>query len=142
MTETVHVRRTPDEVFDYTQDYAHRREWDSLVTSAQVLSEEPRRVRLTMSGLGTFTLAYKLFRRGGRTSAAFEIEKSPLFSGGGGSWDYAARADGTDWSQTSTVEFKNAFLGRLFGPMIRWNMRRSSLKAMNRARDIMESPEA
>ena len=138
VAETVHVRRTPEEVFDYTQDYAHRRDWDSLVTSAQVVGEDPRRVRLTMSGVGTFTLAYKLFRRGGRTSAAFEVERSSLFSGGGGSWDYAARADGTDWTQTSTVEFKNAIVGRLLAPMVAWNMRRSSRKAMNRAKEIME----
>ena len=67
-----------------------------------------------------------------------------IFSGGGGSWDYAARPDGTDWTQTSTVEFKNALLGRLLAPMVRWNMRRSSLRAMHRARDLMEaaSPKA
>ena len=82
---TVHVNRTPEEVFDYTQDYATRSAWDSSVTAARVVNDEPRRVEMTMRGIGPFVLEYKLFRRGGRTSAAFNGMRSRLFSGGGGS---------------------------------------------------------
>ena len=82
---TVHVNRTPEEVFDYTQDYATRSAWDSSVTAARVVNDEPRRVEMTMRGIGPFVLEYKLFRRGGRTSAAYNGTRSRLFSGGGGS---------------------------------------------------------
>ena len=141
MTEshTVHVKRTPEAVFDYTQDYATRTDWDSSVTSAKVVSENPRRVEMAMRGIGPFVLEYKLFRRGGRTSAAFNGMRSRLFSGGGGSWSYEPADGGTDWAQTSTLEFKNRVVGFLMAPMVRWNMRRATIKSMNRAKEIMES---
>ena len=49
--ESVWVKRSPEEVFDYTQDYATRADWDPTVKSAKVLSEEPRRVQAVMEGI-------------------------------------------------------------------------------------------
>ncbi len=138
-SHTVRVNRTPEEVFDFTQDYSQRMSWDASVKSAKVLSEDPRRVELEMGGIGPFVLEYKLFRRGGRTSAAFREMGSPLFSGGGGSWSYEPVDGGTDWTQTSTLEFKNSLVGRLFAPALRWNMNRLTKQAMGRAKEIMES---
>ena len=68
VTESVFVARPPDEVFDFTQDYAYRAEWDAGVTSATVLGEEPRRVRVAMRGLGEATLTYQ--PSGGRNGRA------------------------------------------------------------------------
>lgn len=139
VAHTVHVNRTPEEVFDYTQDYATRMDWDPTVKSAKVLSEDPRRVQLDLEGIGPMVLEYKLFRRGERTSAAFSGVSSRLISGGGGSWDYAAANGGTDWTQTSTLEFRNGLVGRLFAPFLRRNMATLTRKAMEKAKAIMES---
>jgi hypothetical protein len=139
VAHTVHVKRTPDEVFDYTQDYGTRMEWDPTVKSARVLSKEPRVVELLLSGIGPATLRYQLFRRGERTSAAFTSDKSRLIAGGGGSWSYEPRDGGTDWTQTSTLEFRNGLVGRLFAPILRRNMATLTRKGMEKAKSIMES---
>ncbi|HUP83452.1 MAG TPA: SRPBCC family protein [Candidatus Limnocylindria bacterium] len=139
VAHTVHVKRTPEEVFDYTQDYTTRMDWDPTVKSAKVLSEDPRRVQVDLKGIGSLVIAYKLFRRGERTSAAFNDVRSRLIAGGGGSWSYAAADGGTDWTETSTLEFRNGLVGRLFAPILRRNMKTLSRKSMEKAKAIMES---
>jgi hypothetical protein len=139
VSHTVHVKRSPEEVFDYTQDYSTRMDWDATVKSARVLDEEPRRVQVDMEGIGPLVIEYKLFRRGERTSAAFNDVRSRLIAGGGGSWTYEARDGGTDWTETSTLEFRNGFVGKLLAPVLRRNMRTLTSKAMAKAKAIMES---
>jgi ribosome-associated toxin RatA of RatAB toxin-antitoxin module len=139
VSHTVHVKRTPEEVFDFTQDYSRRMSWDPTVRSATVLSTNPRRVQVDMEGLGPLVIEYKLDRRGERTSAAFRDVKSKLISGGGGSWSYEARAGGTDWTETSTLEFRNALVGLFFAPILRRNMATLTRRAMNKAKEMMES---
>jgi len=139
-TESVWVDRSPDDVFDYTQDYATRRDWDTTVKSAEVLSREPLRVRQELEGIGPVVMEYKLYRRGDRTTAAFTETRSKLISGGGGSWSYVAKDGGTDWSQTATLEFRNGLVGRLLAPLLRRNMHTLMRKAMVKAKSIMESP--
>jgi uncharacterized membrane protein len=140
-SETIHVDRPPDEVFDYTQDYSTRPEWDASIASAEVIGEDPRRVRAEVRGVGTMVIEYKLFRRGERTSAAFTETDSRFFSGGGGSWSYVAAAGGTDWTQTNTMEFKSWLVGQLLAPLARRNLSSGMRKSMARAKEIMESAE-
>ncbi len=137
-TESMWVNGSPEDVFDYTQDYATRTDWDPAVISAKVLSEEPRRVEAVMQGIGSLVIEYKLYRRGERTSAAFRDVNSRLISGGGGSWSYDAREGGTDWTQTSTLEFRHAPVGWLLAPLLRRNMKTLTRKAMAEAKRIME----
>ena len=141
VSHTVHVKRSPEDVFDYTQDYSTRMDWDPTVKSAKVVSEDPRRVQAVMEGIGPLVIEYKLFRRGERTSAAFSDLSSRLIAGGGGSWSYQARDGGTDWTQTSTLEFRNTVVGRLFAPILRRNMSTLTAKAMAKAKQIMESDQ-
>lgn len=139
VTATLRVERAPEAVFDHTQDYGRRAEWDRAVTDAQVLSESPRRIRLTVRGLGRFTVSYRLFRRPERTSAEFEDVSSPWITGGGGSWRYEASGDGTDWTQTNTLELKRPRLLRSLAPLIERNLRSSMRRAMAEAKAIMEA---
>jgi hypothetical protein len=139
VSHRVHVDRSPEEMFDYTQDYSTRTDWDATVKSAKVLSEDPRRVQVVMEGIGPLVIEYKLFRRGERTSAAFSDVGSRLIAGGGGSWSYEARDGGTDWTETSTLEFRNGLVGRLLAPLLRRNMATLTRKAMEKAKSIMES---
>ena len=138
-TETVWVDRSPEAVFDYTQDYATRTDWDPTVMSAKVLSEEPLRVQAVMRGIGPLVIEYKLYRRGERTSAAFSNVNSTLVSGGGGSWSYVAREGGTDWTQTATLEFRHLVVGWLLRPLLRRDMSTLMRKSMAAAKRIMES---
>ncbi|MEO5705192.1 MAG: SRPBCC family protein [Candidatus Limnocylindrales bacterium] len=139
MSETIHVDRSPEVVFDYTQDYATRTDWDDTIKRAEVLSDEPRRVRITAPGLGTFTLEYRLFRRGDRTSAAFADLENAFFSGGGGSWRYEPRDGGTDWTESNTLELRRPRLLGWLAPMVAWNLRNGTRRAMAKAKGILES---
>ena len=139
VTESIRVDRPPEAVFDYTQDYATRPDWDPAVVKARVLSENPRRVAIVSPGLGSYTLEYKLFRRGDRTSAAFEDVEAWLFSGGGGSWRYEPDGSGTRWTQVNTLELRHPRLTGWLAGMIERNVRSSMRKGMTRATSIMES---
>ena len=139
VSETVHVRRPPEEVFDYTQDYATRSDWDASVTEAEVLSDEPRRVRIVLRGVGRMIIEYQLFRRGDRTSAAFTEIDSRYFTGGGGSWSYVARDGGTEWTQTNTLQLKPGVVGRILAPMTRRSLASGMRSAMEKAKTIMET---
>lgn len=141
-THTVHVRRSPADVYDYTQNYSTRTVWDRSITSVEKLADSPRRYRLAIRGSGRFVIEYRLDRRGERTSAAFTEAQSLLFSGGGGSWSYEPNGDGTDWSTTNTLELKHRFLGRLLGPTIRRQLLASMRESMAEAKRIMESGDA
>src|SRR5690606_1196487 len=123
---------------DYTQNYYSRADWDPAITEAEVVSEEPRRVVVRAKGVGRYTIEYRLFRRGDRTSAAFTDVSSTWLSGGGGSWRYEARDGGTDWTQTNTLELKYPLLSRLFAPFVERQLRASMREAMASAKAIME----
>lgn len=138
VSETVHVEQPPEAVFDYTQDYATRAVWDPGISEAQVLSEEPRRVRVRVPNVGRFTVEYRLFRRGERTSAAFVDVDSPWISGGGGSWSYEAADGGTSWTQTNTMELRHPRLFGWLAPIFRRNLAASMRQAMANAKRILE----
>ena len=140
VTESIPVDRGPEAVFDYTQDYATRTDWDPAIRRARVLGEDPRRVELTSPGLGTYVLEYRLFRRGDRTSAAFEDVGAWLFKGVGGSWRYEADGAGTRWTQTNTLELRHPRLTGWLAPLVERNVRTSMRTAMARANSTMESP--
>ena len=139
VSHTVHVARSPEEVFDYTQDYRTRSDWDPDNTDSEILSEEPRRVRSKVKGVGSAVVEYKLFRRPERTSAAFIEVDSRYVTGGGGSWSYAARGGGTDWTQNNTIELKPGLTSRLLVPIVRRSLSTSMRKSMASAKKIMES---
>jgi hypothetical protein len=139
VSESTLVARDPEAVFDYTQDYATRTDWDPAIKRARVLGEDPRRVEITSPGLGTYVLEYRLFRRGDRTSAAFEDLGAWLFSGGGGSWRYEAEGGATRWTQVNTLELRHPRLTGWLAPLIERSVRSSMRTAMTRAKAIMES---
>lgn len=84
--ESIKIAAPPNVVLDYTQDFAHRRDWDDPSEAAQVVATEPRRVRVRLKDTGTATIVYRLERRPELTRLAFEDIESPWIRGGGGSW--------------------------------------------------------
>jgi hypothetical protein len=109
------------------------------VRRAHVLDESPRRVRVAVRGLGSFTIEYRLFRRGERTSAAFVDVDSWVISGGGGSWAYEGQGDGTDWTQTNTIELRHPRLLGWMKALLERSLRTSMRTAMSNARSMLES---
>lgn len=139
VTESIWIDRPPDVVFDYTQDYARRTEWDAGVTEAALVGTEPRTARIVMRGLGSATLVYRLDRRPERTSLAFRDVRSAWITGGGGSWDYEPVDGGTRWQQTNTLELKRPTLMRLLAPLVERSLRRAMRQSMVAAKARLES---
>jgi hypothetical protein len=139
VSESIVVARPPIDVFDFTQDYDRRPEWDTYVTAAEIVSYAPRRVIVRVAAVGRYTVEYRLFRRGERTSAQFVDVESRWLAGGGGSWRYEPVAEGTRWTQTNTFELKHPRLLRWAAPLVRMLLRRSMRQAMREARRLMDA---
>ena len=141
-TESIWVARSPEDVFDYTQDYARRTEWDAGILEATLVGTDPRAARVRVRGLGRMTVVYQLDRRPERTSAAFIDVESMWITGGGGSWEYEPSDGGTRWQQTNAMELKRP---RLTGWLASWferNLRSSMQASMAEAKRRLEGAPA
>jgi len=139
VTASIEIGRPPEEVFDFTQDYARRPRWDRSVRSATVLAALPLpRVQVRASGLDAI-FQYKQFARPAATSLVMEEVRSPLVAGGGGAWSYRSTAGGTLWTQTNTIVLREGLLSRLLAPLIRRGFERSVRGAMARAKELLEA---
>ena len=139
VTEVVVVARDPAAVFDYTQDYGRRTEWDRGIAEATVLGSNPRTVRVRIEGLGTMTVVYRLDRRPERTSAAFEDVESRWITGGGGAWQYEPVEGGTRWQQTNSLECRPVWYARLLAPLMERSLRASTRRSMAEAKRRLEA---
>ena len=142
VSESIDIARPPDAVWDFTQDYSRRADWDVGVRTAQLIGEEPRRAHLELAGLGPVTAEYRLYRRPERTSLAFTEVRSPWVIGGGGSWDYQTVAGGTRWTQTNTLVLRPGIRSRLLAPLVRARLAASTRRSLRRAKRLLESLEA
>ncbi len=140
--DEIFIRATPEEVWDYTQDWTRRHEWDAAVRSAEVLGAAPRVVRMRGAASFAATVTYKLDDRPRRTSLAMTEVSSPVVAGGGGSWEYAAENGGTRFSQSNTITLRDGLLARAAAPLLSWMFRRSTRKALRTAKRILEAGAA
>ncbi|MBI3542718.1 MAG: SRPBCC family protein [Deltaproteobacteria bacterium] len=132
--ESVVVAASPEAVWDYTQDWRRRREWDGSVSEVLELVEAPRRhVKARFAGGMVFDVEYKLNDRPRMTSLAMVNGTSSWVTGGGGSWRYEARGDGTEWVQTNTLVLADRFPMRLLRPLLAVSLGWSTRRAMRKA---------
>lgn len=67
--EKITINAVPEKVWDYTQDWNRRREWDDSVLEVTYQSNEPhKRVKAYFKGGITFDIEYKLNDRPRQTS--------------------------------------------------------------------------
>ena len=139
ITHSVFINASPEKVWDFTQDYSKRASWDNTVLEAKVLQTDPHReVWLKLKGNSEMTFVYKLDDRPNKTSLVAKDVKSSFITGGGGSWRYEPRDEGTLWTQTNTLVLKPSFGIKLFLFLIRFTMSRQMKIAMLKAKEIME----
>src|SRR4051794_28012897 len=101
--ETIFIDAPIERVWDYTQDFTHRPEWDRSIVDAEVLQREPAVVRVKVKGGVSMTATYKLRDRPRKTSLVMTDSTSRILSGGGGSWSYEPSGGGTSFTQTNTI---------------------------------------
>ncbi len=139
ITEKITIEASPGAVWDYTQDFNRRTEWDGSVLGAEMIgSDLERAARVRYKGGLECTFQYKLFERPTRTTLAMTDVRSPIFSGGGGSWRYQPAGVGTEWTQVNTLTFRNPMLYWLLRWPIAWGLRRSTRQGMLKVKGILE----
>ena len=136
------IDRSPEVVWDFTQEFSRRSAWDPAILEARVLATMPV-PRVEVRGPVGFcaVFQYKQFDRPLRTSLAMEEIQSKWIVGGGGSWSYGSLRSTTRWTQTNTIVLKAGLLLRLAAPFIRWQFRRVTLAAMRRAKAQIEGSD-
>ncbi|MCB9216460.1 MAG: SRPBCC family protein [Candidatus Kapaibacterium sp.] len=140
--EKIYIARSPEVVWDYTQDYSRRHLWDRSVISARVIQEEPVRVvEIRARGRMRARFQYKYGKRPHKTTLAMIQVESPFVVGGGGSWVYEPESEGTWWTQVNTLILKENLLVRLLRPMIVKQLRQGIRSSMEVARRIIEGEE-
>jgi hypothetical protein len=139
--ETVTISKPREKVFEFTQDWSRRQEWDESVVAAVPLPGEERAYRVRGAAGVSFEARYKLFRAPERTSLAMEKVVPEIFTGGGGSWDYAAEGRDTRWTQTNTLTLSDGLVSRIIAPIMRWQLRAATRKAMLRAKKLLETSD-
>lgn len=135
-SESIEVEGQPEVVFDYTQDYNHRLEWDTFLIEACLLGnagEADRGVKawcVARNGLGMET-EYVSFHRPRVT--AIKMTKGPrMFASFAGSWRFAEVAPGTT-RVTFAYAFSLRFPHFLVSPVIRAILQRN---VRQRLRDL------
>lgn len=126
-------------VWDFTQDYDLRADWDKSVKEAKVIKGRPGKIVLIKSfGNQHVLFKYKQEKRPEKTSLAILETNSFWLKGGGGSWIYLPKDGGTNWTQTNTIILRKGMLGAFalsfIFQLFKWNTER----AMKRAKKIIE----
>lgn len=138
ITETIFVAASPETVWDFTQDYSKRHLWDKMTLEAHVIQQQPLITFVKWVGGLTTEFHYKLNERPVKTSVAMANTKSPIISGGGGSWHYEESGGGTMWTQTNSLILRKNILASLSKVWIRWMLKSNTRKAMMVAKRMME----
>jgi hypothetical protein len=129
----------PEIVWDFTQDYSRRADWDRSILQASVLAETPqRRVQIVAVGNLSCVFQYRQSERPRRTSLSMVDVRSPLVAGGGGAWAYEPDRGGTRWEVTNTLVLRNALLYVLFGRIVGWQLRRATRRALEMVKAMIE----
>ncbi|MBI3555064.1 MAG: SRPBCC family protein [Deltaproteobacteria bacterium] len=134
------VAATPEVVWDYTQDWRRRRDWDGSVAAVEIIQESPpQRVRARFGGGLWFDVAYKKGDRPRITTLTMTNSTSAWVTGGGGSWRYEDVGGATRWSQSNTLVLRDHFLMRAVSPMLKMMLGFTTRRAMRKAKRILEA---
>ncbi len=136
----VFISKPPEEVWDYTQNYDYRTEWDDGVKQAEVLETQPTRlIKLKIAGGNIIVFKYKQEKRPLQSSLSITETNSKILLGGGGSWRYEPIGDGTLWTQSNTVVIRGDWFGKLLQPLFRFTLKNGTIRSMNKAKWILEA---
>ena len=139
-SHSILVNRPAEEVWDFTQNWNRRAEWDGSVSSAEYVSTiHPIKVKVQGKGGITFDVTYKVSERPQLTTLAMSNLNSFWIKGGGGSWKYENVNGQTRWTQHNTLVLRDDILGKLIGFLFAFGLRFTTKQMMKRAKDLIEN---
>lgn len=137
---TLNIAAPSEVVWDYTQNWRLRREWDASVLDVVSIEETPhKKIKARFKGGATFSILYKINERPLRTGLAMTDSSSAWMIGGGGSWQYKRLEKTTEWTQQNTIVFRQHFLIQLLKPLIKTMLQATTKAAMRKAKKIIET---
>src|SRR5262245_50223347 len=137
-TYSIDIAGSPEEVWDFTQDFSKRTSWDTAFSSCELLPAPQRRV-FVRSRFVCAVLEYKVFDRPQKTTLQMTDVASYIVEGGGGSWTYEAQGGGnTRWTQSNSLVLRDTLLAKFLRPLVRWSLARNTRRSMRKARRILE----
>ncbi len=126
-------------MWDFTQDYARRPEWDYGVRRCNQLQTAPQRVvELVMSDGSLMRFEYKHEERPYKTTVQALDIRSSYVQRAAGVWTYEELGKGTLWTQSNSVELKQSAVLRLIAPLIKTMLRYSTHLSMRKAKRMIE----
>jgi carbon monoxide dehydrogenase subunit G len=131
--ESIEIRATPEQVFDFVQDPAQRHTWDEGVLSAERRGEELA-IRYRVFGPITCEIVfeYTLFDRPKRSAVRLVRSRGPcLFSSAGGAWFYESTTGGTRFTTKFTYQTRAIPAGFVRGSLVQAT-RRSLVRLKSR----------
>jgi hypothetical protein len=133
------IDRAAEEVWDYTQNWNKRSEWDFSVKSAEYVSEGPQ-AKVVVRGKGglSFKVTYKMSDRPRLTTLVMSDSNSWCLKGGGGSWKYESRNGSTLWTQNNTLVLKDGVIGKILRPVFSMILNQTTRNIMKRAKRKLE----
>lgn len=138
--QAIFIKKKPEEVWDYIQNYENRKAWDKTITEATAIQENPNRIIYIKDKWGLDTkFVYKIYQRPNLSKIVLSETKSLFVQGGGGVWEYIEQDEGTLWKQTNTITLKKSILVRLIKPFIKLSYNYYTLKGMKKVKKILES---
>ena len=136
---SIFIDKPKEVVWDFTQDYTNRKNWDRTVIEAKVLQSFPNRlVKLRFRDNSILTFIYKQDDRPRKTSLSTTDVQSPLLLSAGGSWVYETKDSGTVWTQHNTIILKNHFFIKLISPLFKWIFTSQVKNSMQNAKRLIE----
>ena len=134
------IQAPPEAVWDYTQNWRNRPQWDWTIVGAEYLSEAQPTV-LQARGLGGmhFKVNYKVSDRPRLTTLVMTEIHHWMVRGGGGSWKYEAVPGGTRWTQHNTLVLRDGWLGGMLRPGTALMLGFVTRSIMGRAKRRVES---
>lgn len=139
-TAEIRIAASPETVFDYTQDWSRRRDWDPEVIAAELVPGSPRRARVRMRRGATIVLRHDVDERPTRVEVTSEsLEGGGPIAGAGGSAEYVADGDGTIFRLTMSVTLGGGLMAKMVAGVAKGELDRAVRQAVQNAKAAIEA---
>lgn len=135
--QSIYIAVKPEMLWDFTQDYNQRSRWDDSILEAKMIQQgSARKIAIRAKGMLQFQLIYKLENRPHKSSLAMTEVKSIFIEGGGGSWKYEEKDNGTLWTQTNTLILRTPW--SWLKNLIRKRLVKNTAESMLKVKQLLE----
>lgn len=133
--DSIEIRATPEQVFDFVQDPAQRASWDEGVLSAERRGEELAiRYRVFGPLACEMVFVYTLLDRPKRSAVKLVCSSGPcLFTSAGGAWFYEPTASGTRFTTKFSYQTRLVPAG-----LVRGSLEKATRRSLARLKSRIE----